>query len=345
MRGSLRASHTARNTARWLCFAVLLALLVLVLWGCARPKARAVAPRPAPPRVLVVGLEHLALRTTAWVELHAWLAAAARSHADMADPDLEAAARAYARVLAEDPRDELLARTTHVLEACDDERCARAAVSGTTFAAPYLEALPGFLDRHWAERAGLARDGMESARAAMTPDTDALLTIVARDLAVDWPATSPVVDVVAAAPEPGADAPIRVLLGARGSCFAKLRDESTHVHDARIVDCVLGYALLHLDERSALGAALGSELAARGKSSELGRAWTALVAHAVATTVSAWEPRHHSALRRSTAAVMPETMQWLLEEWPSRLRGEAPASFAKRYVDALLTESASDKSP
>lgn len=330
MRCSLRASHTARITL----------LLAVGLGGCARAKARPVPPSRVPPRVLVVGLEQIALRTTAWVELHAWLAAAARSHDDTGDPELDAAARGYVTALADDPRDELLARTTHVLEACDDERCARAAVTGTTFAEPYLAALPGFLARHWAERAEAARDAMEAARAAMTPEVDALVTIVARDLAVDWPVTAPLVTIVAAAPEPGADATIRVLLGARGSCFAKGVKESNHVHDARIIDCVLGYALLGLEGRSTLGVALERELAARGKSAERGRAWTALVAHAVATTVGAWEPRHVSALRRSTAVVMPAVTEWLAEEWPARLRGEAPASFAKRYADAVLAEDA-----
>jgi hypothetical protein len=330
MRGSLRASHTARITL----------LFAIGLGGCARVRARPVPAARVPPCVLVVGLPQIALRTTAWVELHAWLAAAARSHTDIGDPELDAAARAYATALADDPRDELLARTAHVLEACDDERCARAAVTGTTFAQPYLAALPGFLARHWTERAGVARDAMEAARAAMADEVDALVTIVARDLALEWPVTPPVVTFVASAPEPGADAPIGILLGARGSCFARGAKESDHVHDARIVDCVLAHALLSLEGRSALGVAVDRELTSRGKNAERGRAWTALVAHAVATTVSAWEPRHAPALRRSTAVVMPATMEWLAEEWPARLRGEAPASFAKRYVDALLAEDA-----
>ena len=115
MRGSLRASHTARIAL----------VLAIGLGGCARERARPVPPSRVPPPVLVVGLEEIALRTTAWVELHAWLAAAARSHADTGDPEVDAAARGYVTALAEDERDELLVRTTHVLEACDDERCAR----------------------------------------------------------------------------------------------------------------------------------------------------------------------------------------------------------------------------
>lgn len=107
------------------------------------------------------------------------------------------------------------------------------------------------------------------------------------------------------------------------------------MHDARIVDCVLAYAALRLDSRSALAVALGRELAARGKSSELGRAWTALVVHAVAVVVGAWEPKHASVLRRSAASVMPHAMEWLAREWPARMRGEPVADIAKRYAAAL----------
>jgi len=335
MRALLRASHTARGPARSLWF---VAAALSLLGGCAYAKTRPAPVRRPPPRVLVVGLEQVALRTTAWVELHAWLASAARAHTETGDPEIDTAARAYASALADDERDELLGRTTHALEACEDERCARAAVVGTSLAAPYLAALPGFLERHWTDRATTARGAVETARAAMPPEVEALVTALARDLDIEWPVTPPFVDVVAAAPEPGADAPIRVLLGARGSCFVKEHGDSDRVHDARIMDCVLGYATLHLDGRSALAAAVDRELDARGLAAERDRAWTALVVHAVATTVGTWEPRHASALRRSTAAVMPAAMEWLTREWPARLRGEAVASFAKRYVEALLAK-------
>ena len=343
MRASLRASHTARKPARWLGSvargaAALSFVGACLLGGCAHPKGARPAPvRRPPPRVLVVALAEVALRTTAWVEVHAWLASAARAHTETGDPELDAAARGYASALADDDRDELLGRTTHALERCEDERCARAAVTGTPLAPAYLAALPGFLERHWTDRAAAARDAMEVARAAMPPETEALVTALARDLAIDWPLSPPPpVDVVAAAPEPGRDAPIRALLGAHGGCFVKERKESAHVHDARIVDCVLAYAALRLDDRSELAVAIDRELVAKGKGSERERAWTAVVVHAVAVTVASWEPRHASSLRRSTAVVMPETMEWLAHEWPARLRGEAVPSFARRYVEALL---------
>jgi hypothetical protein len=308
----------------------------MVCLACSTPAA----PRPPkeqkpPPHVLVVGLEHLALRTTAWVELHAWLATAARTSAELPEPELDGAARAYREVLLDDDRDELFTRTARVLEACDDERCAEAAVKGTRFAKPYLDALPAFLARHWTGRARLARSGVEVARAAIGPEVDPLLMRLAQDLAIEWPDTPAVVDIVGDAPAAGRDAPIRMLLATHGNCFAGAGDETKSVHDARIIDCVLAYATLRLDSRSTLATALAKELRALGRPDEYGRAWAVLVVHAVATAVTALEPRHTSPLRRSASAAMPDALEWLAHEWPSRMRGEPPAAFAKRYAEGL----------
>ena len=101
------------------------------------------------------------------------------------------------------------------------------------------------------------------------------------------------------------------------------------MHDARIADCVIAYAAVGLTSRSAIAVALGTEVPARAQ------AWVALVVHAVATVMTAWEPKHASVLRRSAIAVMPRAMTWLAAEWPSRMRGEPPAEFARRYAAAL----------
>jgi hypothetical protein len=284
--------------------------------------------------VLVVGLEQVALRTSAWVELHTWLGAAARAGEPIGDPVLDEAAKAYAVALADDGRDELLARTTHVLEGCESAKCARAAVTGTAFAEPYLAALPDFLARHWTRRAATARGGIEMARAALGPEVEPLVSRLAQDLALDWPVSPPVVDVVADAPEAGHEALIRVVLGARSACFKAQPKEANRMHNARIVDCVLAYAAAGLRSRSAIAVALGTEQSSREQ------AWIALVVHAVATVIAAWEPKHDSVLRRSAIAVMPRAMTWLAAEWPKRMRGEPPAEFARRYVAALETPEA-----
>jgi hypothetical protein len=316
MRASLGASDTAFARTRALGFA---AIAGASLAGCAHAAPRQPPDRQPPPHVLVVGLEQVALRTTAWVELHASLAAEG----------------VYAKAQAGDDRDEQLARTAQALERCEDERCARAAVDGTPFAGPYLAALPGFLARDWTARAATARSAIELARAAMGPEVEPLVVELSQKLALDWPLPPPVVDVVTDAPAPGPEAPIRVLLSAHSPCFARSRGESERMHDARVVDCVLTYAALRLASRSALARAMSRELTARGIAGDLDRAWTALVVHAVAATVAAWEPRHASVLRRSAAAVMPEVMTWLAAEWPSRMRGESPDDFARRYAATL----------
>src|SRR4051812_9470058 len=117
-------------------------------------------------------------------------------------------------------------------------------------------------------------------------EVDPVLKKIAQDLAIEWPAKPTVVDVVGDAPAPGRDAPVRMLLATHGSCFAGASDETKSVHDARIIDCVLDYAMLRLDSRSALATALAKELRAAGKPDEYGRAWTALVVHAVAVGVT-----------------------------------------------------------
>ena len=175
MRGSLGASDTALAPARALGFLVLTGA---ALAGCAHAAPRHPPERRPPPHVLVVGLEPVALRTSAWVELHAWLAARRAKHRR---PE-HASGPAYATALAGDDRDEQLGRTTRALEACEDERCARGAVTGTPFAAPYLAALPGFLAHDWTERAAIARAGVEVARAALGPEVEPLVMRLAQDL-------------------------------------------------------------------------------------------------------------------------------------------------------------------
>lgn len=294
--------------------------------------------------MLVVSLEQVRLRTSAWVELHAWLAAAARGPRDARDsdgvaPELASAVRDYATVLEKDDRDETLWMSTRALAPCVDERCAREALLGTPYAKPFLAALPVFLEKHWTARAAVARGGIEVARAAIGPELEPLVQRLARDLAIDWPAEGVPVDIVSVAPEAGREAPIQAVMGARGGCFANANananaGESTRVQDARVLDCVLAYAAAATGGRSALASALVSEVARE----EASRAWIAVVVHAAAATMTGWEPRHVSVLRRSATAVMPEVMEWLLREWPSRMRGEPVAQFAKRYAAALQTK-------
>ena len=312
--------------------------LALSAFACQRPAApRPASPKKAPPPVLVVGFEHVALRTSAWVELHAWLASSGRGAIEMPEPALEGAARAYREVLLDDERDEAVTRTARVLEACDDQRCAEDSVKGTRFAKPYLEAMPAFLARHWTRRAALSRVAVEGAHAALGEgQVDPLVFRLSRDLAIDWPKAPAVVNVVGDAPAPGRDAPIRMLLATHGQCFAGATGETTGVHDARIIDCVLSYAALRLDTKSAVGVAVAQELRALHHEEDFVRAWTALVVHAVATVVTAIEPKHTSPLRRSASAAMPQVMEWLLHEWPARMRGESVTMFAKGYADVVV---------
>ncbi|MDB4936607.1 MAG: hypothetical protein JWP87_3579 [Labilithrix sp.] len=331
MRASPRASVTALSTARTFGFLATAALLGGA--GCAYGAPRQPERHP-PARVLVVGLEQVALRTAAWVELHAWLASAARGSRATGDPELDVAVKGYADALAGDDRDDLLERTTRALSACEDERCARNAVTGSAFATPYLAALPAFLARHWMARAELARAGVEKARAAITPEIEPLVVKLAHDLGIDWPVSPPIVDVVSEAPEPGRAAPIRVLLAARGSCFVTERDDSERTTAARIVDCVLAHAACGLASKSEMEAALVSELG----EDEGRRAYVLVAVHAAAMVTTAWEPKHASVLRRSAASVEPDATEWLADHWRERMRGESAQTFAKRFGAVMRTK-------
>src|ERR1700730_15422966 len=98
MRSLLRASHTAIGIA--------MACAACSTPGSTGARRPPLERRPPPPPGLVVEIERVALRTPAWVQLHAWLAAAARSSAQLPDPEIDGAARAYRELLADDDRDE-----------------------------------------------------------------------------------------------------------------------------------------------------------------------------------------------------------------------------------------------
>jgi len=308
------------------------------------------------------------------MELHAWLAAAARDEREreLPEPELEHAARAYAKALRDDDRDGRLASATRALTACGDPTCATRALAGTPFGGAFAEAWPVFYARRWGERVEAGRGAVERARAAMRAELDgvAVARRVGKDLDLgpggDWPeggaSPLPVVDVVVEAPRAGREALVRgVGLGARGSCFVEAKEEDplagavmealgvkggsgtgsragtgtgtgtgtgVRVHDARILDCVLGYAAMGM--RSGMRDALVRELG----EDEGARAFEVMALHGVAAVVTAWEPKHVSALRRSAAAVEPRAMEWLKAEWPARMRGEEAASFAARYTAA-----------
>lgn len=308
-------------------------------------------PQEPPPSVLVVTVDRLALRTTVWMELHALLATAGRTKTEMPD-DLEGAARGYEHALAGDDRDEALAGATRALEACADEKCARAALAGTPFAAPFTLALPGFVARHWADRAATARAGVEAARTAMGPEVDGIAKRVAKDLGFEWPDAAPPVDIVTDAPPAGRAAPVRAILGLRGNvCFVPPKPDATEkligamtgatakepepetprMHDARIIDCVLVYGTLRAGAKSAMRDALVGELGEK----EGERAYLLMTVHAVAAVVTNWEPKHVSVLRRSAMSVETPAMKWLALHWAERMRGEEATTFAKRFAAEL----------
>lgn len=259
-------------------------------FGCAKARPPP-PPREPPARVLSVTLDRIALRANAYVELHSWLAAAARD-AVPPPPGLDAAVDAYRRALANDDDDALLAMTTAALSACTDDRCALGALERTPFRRAWSSSFDTFVAHWWTERANLARTGVEIAHEAFSVESEAILQRIVRDLEIEWPEHAVAVDVVVESPPAGNRAFIGAVLPVHGPCF--VRGDGERVRHARIIDCVLVRALYPLRERSRVGKGLDE------------RAWQLEVINVVAAVVRAWEPKHDSPTLRSSAAVRDE---------------------------------------
>ncbi len=264
---------------------------------------------------MAVTLDRVALRSSAYAELHAEIATAG----------------GYGAQLERDESDDTLAATMAALGRCDDERCALSALRETGLDGAFAERLPGFLASEWQERALVTRAAIDRARAALGVEAEPLLMRLASDLALSWPARPVVVDVVSRVPSPRRRALLPVALAARSNCFAAFRSEGDRERDARIMDCVLARAVISLADRSRIHAALAQKL----EPSLAKRAWVLLVVHAVAATLTAWERRHASVLRQSANAVEPRPLAWLAENWHKRQEGEDAEAFAARYASAL----------
>jgi hypothetical protein len=260
---------------------------MVILAACTRAKPPP-PPRQPPARVLAVALDRISLRANAYVELHAWLAAAAR---DAVPPPagLDAAVDVYRRALSNDDDDTLLRQATAALSACTDDRCAFTALERTPYRRAWAGSFDTFVARWWTERADLARTGVEIAREAFAVESEAIVQRVAQDLEIEWPDRPLPVDVVVESPPAGNRAFIGVVLPVHGPCF--VREGGERVRHARIIDCVLVRALYPLRERSRVGKTLDE------------RAWQLKVINVVAAVVRAWEPKHVSPSLRSSAAV------------------------------------------
>jgi hypothetical protein len=316
-------------------------LLVAVIAAfCVASCAKHVPPPPPsqpPARSLVVTEGRVSFRTSAYLELHLWLAGAARSSEDV-PAELEPARRAYARSLQDDDEDLLLERTTRRLSACSDDPCSSTAVAEEGFGRSFDRALPIFVERAWMPRASAAWTAIEAAHAvlgATGPAADALFARAAGDLGITWPENPAPIDVVSETPPLGRSALVPVALGARGRCFTRPRapDElpAERVGRARILDCVLIHALLAARGPEHTGA-IHRELAVALGAHDGERAWSVLVIHAAAAVVTGWEPRHRSVYARSAEAVEGVMLEWLAKEWRTGTESERPETFAARYA-------------
>ncbi len=321
---------------------VAVAIFAFCVASCAKDTSPPPRPPPSQPpaRSLVVTDGRVSLRTSAYVELHLWLAAAARLGEEVPQ-ELEPTRRAYARSLQDDDEDLLLERTTRALSACNDDRCSSTALAPEGFGRSFDHALPAFVERSWMPRASAAWSAIEAVHAvlgATGPAAEALFARTADDLGLTWPERAVTVHFVSDTPPVGRRALFPVALGARGSCFKRPRaaDElpAERVGRARILDCVLAHALLAVSDPEHDGGLHRDLVDALGPH-DGERAWSLLVVHAVSAVVTGWEPRHRSVYRRSAEAVEAPMLEWLAKEWRTGATHDATdrrQTFAPRYA-------------
>jgi hypothetical protein len=300
---------------------------VMALASCAKPH---VPMRHDPPaRVLSTTIDAIAVRANAAVELHAWLAAGARSGAAM-PAELEDATRGYAEAVSNDDDDQQLARAADALAACADDGCTRHALGGTAYALPFERSMPLFVARWWTDRATKAHVAIDAIRAAYDPMAEGLARRIASDLGVAWGERTVTVDVVSEAPPAGRHALLPLALAARSTCFARSSTKEdpnrARIDQARVLDCTFVRLFTKVEEDCALGQALRSELGERAH-----RAFSLVVVHEVATRLASWEPRHVSPSRQSANVVEAELLRWLADNWRPPLDAAGTKDFVSRY--------------
>lgn len=262
------------------------------------------------------------------------LAEAAKSDTDIGSA-LDAARNDYVRALQDDAEDIVLTRSTAALVACDDVRCAGAALASEPFGERFRQALPDFTAIYWSERATAAWAGIEAAHASLGPASEQLLANATASLGITWPEAPVVVDVVAGAPPPSRAALVPMALSTRSRCFVRGRKEDLSLGDARLLDCVLVHALIHAQSSSR------DELVRRLGPRDGERAFTLLVIHAAAVLVTGLERKHVSIYRHGAATVEPDRLAWLSTQWVATR--EPPGTFAIRY--AAMWSGLSEPSP
>lgn len=303
---TISASKTARVLLRGVAFCA-------ASWLACSPKPAPAPvtspPRDPPARSLVVAEDRVTIGANVWVEMHARLAAAARSEepsrsdasrTDAGAPalpfELGSAVRAYRRTLAHDDGDELLAATLRGLARCGDDACAFGVLEPTGFGEQFRQTLPWFVAREWDGRAQAAWHGVERIHEVAGPRLTAVLDYLVQNLGT----TIGPVAVVDESPPSGNTALLEPALGASGPCFHVAPHTDSGVQKARLLDCVAVRAALAGD--APLRAAFGERL------------WTVVVVHTVAALVTTFEPKHVSVDRRAVALAEPEMLAFVTKE-------------------------------
>lgn len=245
------------------------------------------------------------LRSTAWLELHTWLAAAAEDDREL--PEVFAPARAAYRSARG------VGAVTRKLARCEDERCAIAATAEEPYGNAYRLALAAFHDAYWRERSESAWAAVEATHAEIGPVALALFDRLATELETKLPREPVAVAMVTEAPDVAEGELLAPAIATKGPCFVRIKKEDERSTAARVVECVLVRTMLEAPSLSATETKLVEQLGPEAGA----RAWAVLVIHATATMMNAWG-RHVSSDLATAARAEPDACAWLAKEWKGR---------------------------
>jgi hypothetical protein len=299
-----QAPLSRRGCDRPLAFAF--ALAVATSCGENRPPPPA-APHSAPARDVIVRTGRFAIHVNAYVQYYARAVAADRGAASetSSPPRLDA---------------DLASR----LGACSDDACAKAALTGTS----YAEGLDGYLHDTWADDSDEARRAVGLSGTPLMAFEDLLAPALAAQIGRVWP-NEPVDVYLARAPGVDPSGREGAVIDTQGECFGA----------SALLECLFTRGVEVLLPESDLGRGIEAARAALDESSRkrTEAAAPCIAALAVDAAVTATDPRYRPT-RRFDQVCDPNVRAWLGTAWAKRMKGDLAArEFGTQLVEAMVT--------
>jgi|HubBroStandDraft_2_1064218.scaffolds.fasta_scaffold135224_2 hypothetical protein len=286
-----------------------LALILALVASCGQNRPPpAAAPQSAPARDVIVRTGRFAIHLNAYVEyLAGRVGPGARDASEEGRPhDL-------------DP--DLVTK----LEGCSDDRCAKAAFTGTR----EIEGLDGYLRETWPRDSDDARRAVGRSGTPLMELEDVIAPALASQIGRTWP-NEPIDVYLARAPEIDPSGREGSLIDTEGECFG----------GRALLECLFTRAVEVLLPESDLGRGIDEARAALDALSRTKTDAAALcvAALAVDAAVGAADAGYRPT-RRFSEACAPSLRPWLGDSWAKRIRGDLGArEFGAKLVEAMASQ-------